>query len=375
MIRPAHPHGQASYGGSSAGSPPRDPFSDKAAGRPLVSPPRGGGGGPQMGLQGRSPPRMNPAPRPSPNGAPPGFQPRADPIPGPGFSEARPRPQQQRRQSIFRRSVAFMTGNGGPQPQENNAPQPRPSKEGSNNRQSLFRRSMAFFGGPKPAPPPAAAPAEPDDANCPAPRVRGFNEKEAVDRRSQYWGGGGQGSEWDTDGVGSKFWRRFSAAQKHADNPADKMEMTSRTLRQKVLAQKKAATWLAGVGGVLIIAAVVAIVIWREGKSGTSDDNPGSINKGNFGGTDSRQRRSPARTSLPGVEVEHLQSIANAAVWERANVSPSMERAEEDDNGAAPTATPAASLQTQRSMRRRVKRHAHLSRRMQAAEEISAGQI
>lgn len=382
MTRPYPPQGQPStYPGGPGGSPPGNPFSDRAApGRSLVSPPHGRPvGGPSAPMNRGPPPGFRAPPGPHvgqapQNGAPYGGRPGQ----GPGFSDAQRRPQQdQRRQSIFRRSMAFVTGNGGNGPQESGAPQSRPSREGGNgNRQSIFRRSMAFLSGSKPAPAPAAAP-ENDDANCPAPRVRGFDEKEAVNRKSQYWGGGGEGREWDTDGGGAKFWRRFSAAQKHAETPGDKMEMASRSMREKVMAQRKAATWLAGLGGILIIAAVVGVVIWRESKSSSTDDHPGSINKGNYGGTDARRRRSPVETALAGAQVENYQRVADEDVWARAKVaSPG------DDAGAveravlpqAAAATPAARSQNNnQSMRRRVRRHSILHRTIGMAERESAG--
>lgn len=378
VVRPYPPQGQASsYPGGPGSSPPGNPFSDRAApsGRPLVNAPNGRPVGGPSAPMGRGPPGFQAPPGPQGgqgfyNGQPyGGGAPR--PGQGPGFSDAQRRPQDQRRQSIFRRSMAFMTGNGGSGPQDGGAPQPRPTREGGN-RQSIFRRSMAFLSGSKPAPP-APAP-ESDDANCPAPRVRGFNEKEADNRKSQYWGGGGEGREWDTDGVGSKFWRRFSAAQKHAETPGDKMEMASRSTREKVMAQKKAATWLAGLGGILIIAAVVAVVIWRESKSSSTDDHPGSINKGNYGGTDTRQRRAPMQTSLPGAEMERYQRLANEAMWARAKVESPADDDGAVERAASPTqaaATPAAE-QARQSMRRRVRRHSMLHRSLEAAEQESA---
>ncbi|CAO1615634.1 unnamed protein product [Sympodiomycopsis kandeliae] len=416
MIRPSQ-NGPT----SSHGSPPRDPFTDRAYGRPLISPPRGpvpGGPSspmshpaqpsPSMGPQGRSPPGFAGPGRPHPNAHPPhqnaataqyggGFeaQPRPRPAHGPGFSDARGPPPEQKRQSIFRRSMAFMTGNaagpssGNPHGYQGgggaSGPQLRSGDQGVK-RQSIFRRSMALLTGNKPA---SAAPtAEMDDANCPAPRVRGFDEKEVVNRKSQYWGGGGQGSEWDAGGAGSKFWRRFSAAQKHAATPGDKMEGASRTMRQRIASQQKAAKWSAGVGGILIIAAVVAVVIWREAKSGTEDDNPGSINKGDHGGTDTRMRRSAIETALPGAEIDRYQRLANAVVWDGAKVVEGGDESTKADatraDSIGPAATPAAvnpqSPKQNQSMRRRVRRHANLLHGQQqhgqirAAEQVSVQQ-
>lgn len=389
MVR-SPPHGNGSL-------PPGDPFTDRAAGRPLVSPPRGGGGGgggsaggpsPPMNSQMRQPPpgyNNGPPPHagrgPSPMGAPQSY---ARAAPGPGFSDSQRPSQDQRRQSIFRRSMAFMTGNSGPNASQGNnygdaGPQPRVGGGGGGgNRQSIFRRSMAFLSGNNNRPAPAPAPENPD-ANCPAPRVRGFDEKEVRDRRSQYWGGGGQGAEWDTYGQGSRFWRRFSAAQKHAQAPNDKMEMTSRTMREKIAAQKKLATWLAGLGGILIITAVVAIVIWRESKSSPQDANPGSINKGEHGGTDTRMRRSPIQTSLPDDYFAYQRDYAgdadaDALRWEGARVEDRAAAGQPAAPTAAPTApgTGSGNQSMQRRRRQINKRHASLNRRIDAPQVASA---
>lgn len=246
-------------------------------------------------------------------------------------------PAPQKRQSIFRRSMAFMTGTDSyaiiQQSQPYQQQRGNPGGQGAPRRQSIFRRSMAFLSGrPMPMPEPAEVP-----ENHPAPRVRGFElEKELKPRNSQYLGGGGKGDEWDVDGAGAKFWARFDQAQKHA-NSNDKMEMTSRTFRQKVQAQRKLATVMAGLGGIVIIGGVVGIIVWRESSSDSSNGDPTAINKGEHGGTDTRQRRSPMETPPPRAEMSyHEQRRADFGSAHDVWVGARIER-----NAAAFQATPA----------------------------------
>lgn len=359
-------NGPSPYGPNGSPSPPRNPFGDAQAARPLVSPPGGGPGGPPgPGYgggpgQARGPPPQYGGPRgpnnqgppppqpynmqggPPPSMAGPGPVPRPRP-PKPGFSDA---PQQQQRQSLFRRSMAFISGNG-------DGPQRRPSTNGK--RQSLFRRSMAFLSG-KPAEP---APEEPE--NSPAPRVRGFEEKPEHDpRKSQFMGGSGMGDEWDAAGAGAKFWKRFSVAQKHYQE-GDTSALTSKQFQEKAQARRKAATVLAGIGGVCIIGAVIGIIVWRESVSSNTDSAPGSINKAEHGGTDTRQRRAPIQTSIPGLQLNYERALEDGGVqddlWAGAAVR---------QEPAAPSPTPIAGAGL--SKRQMVKRHSHLQKRLADSE-------
>lgn len=245
--------------------------------------------------------------------------------------------------------MAFMTGTSG-EPSMQQQQQPYDQQQqgpGGNKRQSIFRRSMAFLSG-RPAPPPAAAP-EPEEENHAPPRNHGFdNEKEMRSRKSQYLGGGNKGDEWDVNGAGANFWRRFNEAQKHA-NPNDKMELTSKKFRQKATSRQKMATWMAGLGGVLIIAAVIGVVIWREGKASSDNASPGSINKGEYGGTKVMQR------SVPTAAVAAAYNVAARASEER-----DVWAAARLDHQQGPRSTPAASS-SQANKMQLVRRHKKLA--------------
>lgn len=350
-----HDHSPSDVSASLGSSPStssiekKDPFNQSSPpSRSLVVGPQTyGNNQQQMSPPGFRDPRAPPAVYARPNGPSPPFDPRrpmdsSDPRGAPpqalrpgmgqaGFVEPQrrgppPVQHQQKRQSLFRRSMALVTG-ADPDGQAQSSRGAGPQK-----RQSIFRRSMAFLSGKPQMPEP-----EPAVEDHPAPKVRGFDGEKAVDpRKSQYLGGGGQGHEWDVDGAGAKFWARFDSAQQHA-NSNDKMELTSRTFRQKVAARRKLATCMAGLGGMLIISAVIGIVIWREGAASNNESAPGSINKGNHGGTDTRQRRSPIQT--PAADV----AFAGAA-WagvERANDVWAGAKVERAPVAAPPVATPA----------------------------------
>ncbi|PWN29667.1 hypothetical protein BDZ90DRAFT_273571 [Jaminaea rosea] len=285
------------------------------------------------------------------NDVSPMAMPRPQPAPGPGFSQQAP---PQKRQSVFRRSMAFVTGGGGEpswqqQQQQQQQQQGYQQGPGGNKRQSIFRRSMAFLSG-KPAPAPAPAP-EPLEENHAPPRNRGFdNEKEMISRRSQYLGGGHKGDEWDVNGAGANFWRRFNEAQRHA-NPNDKMEMTSRRYTEKAITRRKLSLWLSGLGGVLIIAAVIGIVIWREGKASNDNGNPGSINKGDFGGTHIMQRSEPTPVAAVVAARESVERDDNGDVWATARVV-------EERAHPLPRSTAVPQLSKRQIMRRHAQRHA-----------------
>ncbi|EST04725.2 hypothetical protein PSEUBRA_006008 [Kalmanozyma brasiliensis GHG001] len=215
---------------------------------------------------------------------------------GPSFSDA---PGPSKRQSIFRRSMA-MLGGGGPQagppghgPGSHGAPRPQPGQK----RQSLFRRSMAMLtggGGPPHGtngPPPQLpgqqmrmpVPAVPRAS--PAPRVQGLQddfEKPDHPRKSQYLGAGGEGAEWDTNGEGAKFWRRFSIAQKTAGT--DKVEAGSRTWMASMASGRRKLIVMSVIALVTLVGIIVGVIVWREtvAPSGSNSDEPTAINKANL---------------------------------------------------------------------------------------------
>lgn len=252
---------------------------------------------PPQSLRPAQPHSPQPLSLPSPVREPPGERvPPHARLPGPrqppqGFSDAPGRASQ--RQSIFRKSMAFITGGssntqGGPR-------QPGPQ------RQSLFRKSVALLtgrGGGQPSQIPSES--DDDDANAPQPRVQGFVEEKPKNRKSHYLGGGGMGDEWDVNGYGARFWKRFSRAQ-HAFDSKESEE-----IRRKVERRRKLTLYLSLLGGVLIIAAVVGIVIWRE--SVPSKNVPGALDRQKFGaGTE----QTPANQNEPSESNSSSSSSTN----------------------------------------------------------------
>lgn len=211
---------------------------------------------------------------------------------GPSFSDA---PGPPKRQSIFRRSMA-MLGAGGPQagpPGHNPGPHNAARSQPGQKRQSFFRRSMAMLAGQS-GPPDAPsqggqqmrmpAPAVPRAPS--APRVQGLQndfEKPDHPRKSQFLGAGGEGAEWDTDGEGAKFWRRFSMAQKNAGS--HKLEDGSRAWMATMASGKRKLIVMGVIALVALVGIIVGVIVWREivSPSGSTSDEPSSIYKANLG--------------------------------------------------------------------------------------------
>ncbi|SPO27124.1 uncharacterized protein UTRI_10585_B [Ustilago trichophora] len=207
---------------------------------------------------------------------------------GPSFSDA---PGPSKRQSIFRRSMAMF--GGGPQagPPGNGPPRGQPQQK----RQSLFRRSMALLTGGNNnnggAPPPQGGqqmrmPA-PNAPRAPAaPRVQGLQndwEKPDHPRKSQFLGAGGEGAEWDTNGEGAKFWRRFSMAQKNAGS--QKLEEGSKAWMASMASGRRKLIVMGIIALVSLVGIIVGVIVWREivSPSGSTSDEPSSIYKANLG--------------------------------------------------------------------------------------------
>lgn len=241
--------------------------------------------------------RPGPGPR---NGGPDGYQgmlpgaQQGGPLPHQGsFSNAQGGPRNNppaRRPSLFRRSKAFLTGsNVGSNPQNSQQQQQQQQQQ----RRSLFRKSMALFTGRGAESGPAQQhnlDSGDGDSNAPAPRVQGFVDEKPKDRKSHYMGGGGMGDEWDYSGYGAKFWKRFSVAQ-HKLQAGDFADLEEK--RMKVARRKKFTMFATLIGGLLIILAVVAVVIWRE--STPTSDVPGAIDRSNGGsGLDQQLSSQPA---------------------------------------------------------------------------------
>ncbi|PWY97482.1 hypothetical protein BCV70DRAFT_65147 [Testicularia cyperi] len=259
-----------------AGSGPRGPPQGAMTNGPSSRGPPGPGSAP---LSGRGPPGSSHG----------NFGPSFSDAPGPG-----------KRQSIFRRSMALFGGgpglsqdtsgrgehyHAGPQSRQGAPPQKR---------QSLFRRSMALFGGNSgpsmPTPQPARMAGPPQPPPAPVPRVQGLKadyEKPDHPRKSQFLGAGGEGAEWDTQGEGAKFWRRFSMAQKNAHT--QKLEAGSREWMASMATGKRKLIIISVLGLTALVGIIVGVIVWREivapsGKD--SSDMPSSVYKANLGAQD-----------------------------------------------------------------------------------------
>lgn len=313
---------------SSSGTPPRN--------RPFVHGPSGG-----------SPPkfnlvqdRQNTIPPPQAVIVGDDYFTRASPMPSQaqqtapvrGFSDSRG--EQPARQSMLRRSVAFVSGTNGDKVSQSGHGRTPSSSSQMQRKPSLLRRSVAFLTG-KPIEQPAEAPVqqeakEPqgfdedaegddaDDCDAPPPRVRGFvpDEKHQYDhsRRSLFLGGGAVGDEWDANGAGANFWKRFNAAQQHSQ-PGQEDFKTSQTYQKKVYTSRKWAKIGAGVAGILIVAMVIAIVVWRESVS-DDDSTPSAAYQGDHGAS-LGQRSVPTAAVVLG----DRQDLTEQDVWARAAVA------------------------------------------------------
>jgi hypothetical protein len=259
--------------------------------------------------------RNGPSPGPGPRngggpggyqGMPPGPQQGGQIPPRQGFSDApqggpRNNPPT-RRPSLFRRSKAFLTGsNVGPSQQQQ-----------QQQRKSLFRKSMALFtsrGNENGQMQHQNLDNGDDDSNAPAPRVQGFMDEKPRDRKSHYMGGGGMGDEWDYSGNGAKFWKRFSIAQ-HKLQAGDFAD--SEQKRIKLARRKKITMYSTLIGGLLIILAVVAVVIWRE--STPTSDVPGAVDRTKGGaGTDLGQQLSSQNAASAATQTAAAASSASTS--------------------------------------------------------------
>lgn len=289
---------------------PRGPGAPAGLGGPHQQPPYNGPNRPGPGPNHPSSLQAGPGARPPPNNIQRGPGPqgqngpgaRGPPGPngnfGPSFSDT---PGPSKRQSIFRRSMAML--GGGPQagPPGNGAGPPNASRsQPGQKRQSFFRRSMAMLtgnngpsnhanvpphqGGQQMRMPAPVVPRAP-----PAPRVQGLQndfEKPDHPRKSQFLGAGGEGAEWDTNGEGAKFWRRFSMAQKTAGS--HKLEDGSRAWLASVASGKRKLIVMGVIALVSLVGIIVGVIVWREivAPSGSSSDEPASIYKANLGAKD-----------------------------------------------------------------------------------------
>lgn len=132
----------------------------------------------------------------------------------PGFSDASP-PRHAKRPSLFRKSISLLAGQ---RMSQGAGLQRKPSAAGPLQRKpSALRKSMAWLlGNP---PPVRLAPGMGD-----APVV----DKEGKEAKDPFLGGGGEGSEWDVEGSGRAFWKRFSTAQRRALDDRDPLTQTSK---------------------------------------------------------------------------------------------------------------------------------------------------
>ncbi|PWN22748.1 hypothetical protein BCV69DRAFT_280354 [Microstroma glucosiphilum] len=193
-----------------------------------------------------------------------------------GFSETGDAAVVKQKYSLLRRSVAFVTGSNGP------------SRKPSvlNGRQSLMQKSLTLvMGGQRPSE--ASEKLFDDEETLAPPRHRGF---EKADTKSpqihQLASPRGDTAEWDADGAAAQFWRRFELAQKRAELD----EKSSQTLRQRLDAQRKAHLWSVGSAAILIVAAIIAVIVWRANLN-DANTQPSAANRGSFAGTTTPARR------------------------------------------------------------------------------------
>lgn len=170
----------------------------------------------------------------SPSGYARQFQPTTS------FSDPPQRQQRHsKRPSLFRRSVVALTGGGS---------HPPASGAGLQRKPSALRKSMAWLLGPPPAV--RLAPGMGDQPNVPG-------EKGAYGSQGPFLGSGGEGSEWDVNGSGAAFWKRFSVAQRHAQNQADPITQRSKEFVHEQKSANRKMRW----GVIFALIVVVALVI------------------------------------------------------------------------------------------------------------------
>lgn len=256
---------------------------------------------------------------------------RYAPSPGPGFSDSPgPRSAPARRPSLFRRSKAFIMGGANVDADQGGQRQgPGPMRaQGQQQRRSLFRRSMALLTGR--GPPQGGIMPNPDaddDSDAPAPRVQGFIDEKPKDRKSHYLGGGGMGDEWDFNGSGSRFWKRFSVAQHKLQDGEFK---DSELVRKKVARRQKVTLWSSLIGGLIIIAAVAAVIIWRENVK--SSDVPGAVaREKNGAGEDLDQQMSRAAANTNMQQTQDSSGSASTSAATSRSTSTTTNASTQDD--------------------------------------------
>jgi len=147
---------------------------------------------------------------------------------------------------------------------------------------------------------PVPAPAAPRATQV--PRVQGLQddfEKPDHPRKSQYLGAGGLGAEWDTQGEGAKFWRRFSMAQKTAGT--NKMEDGSKAWMASMASGRRKLIVMGVIALVTLVGIIVGVIVWREivSPSGSNSSEPSSSYKANIGGNNGDSAASASVNSAP----------------------------------------------------------------------------
>ncbi len=270
-------------------------------------------------------------PSPHGQGGPPAYAPPV-PMPQAQVNPARNvQRQTSKRRSLFRRSLAAMgmmgaanapsagyqaiggpasgagaphgapgAQNGQPTPTEVRAgvgAGPRPTARAQANpqdprRRSAFRKSVAWLMGQNA--PPRLAPGVGDSPSL-------YEEKREAEQRKQeyYLGVAGDGEEWDVNGNGATFWRRFSTAQHHAADKSDPVTKSSQRWLLKSAAGRKRMKIFVSLVGIAIIGAIIGIVLWRNkrtDKTGSLVTNPDVQGTGTIAAAAAQSTATPNQT-------------------------------------------------------------------------------
>lgn len=222
-----------------------------------------------------------------------------------------------RKPSILRRSINALSSRHHAQPSQTSF---QSQGGGLQRKPSALRKSMAWLLGPPPAPAPVRlAPGMGDSPSIAAEKQFRAQGQDA------YLGGGGDGSEWDVDGSGAAFWKRFSIAQRHAQ---DKSDPLTRQSEKYVHSQQRATKTMR----VLIALALIVVVGLAVGlgvgiplshnhhgdaPAAQTQDQSGAATKRAFDGARPvGSRADPQQAAAPWDRDQYHDQDHSSAAWE-----------------------------------------------------------